>query len=142
LQEKLNIVNIRQAIQDADCEIGIDYVVISKKDFPNVYKDIARQWNLRTNFNKVQQLTFVYESGVYKVLNNTKSQAGKDFNNWLFRDVLPTIRETGRYEIPNFESMMDITINPNQLIQNTKRDVQLTNSKGINLKNYEEKGLR
>jgi prophage antirepressor-like protein len=147
LQERLEIKNFRQALVDSECELGKDYIVVSRTDFPDFFSEFERKlngrsnfntdWKKNINFNMVRRLTFVYETGVYKILNISKSQKGKDFRNWLFNDVLPTLRKTGRYEMP---SIFNIT--PQTIIENSKRETQLQNSKDINKKNFELGGKR
>jgi prophage antirepressor-like protein len=46
-----------------------------------------------------QQMTLVNESGVYALLLISRSPKTKAFRKWVTATVLPSIRETGRYEI-------------------------------------------
>lgn len=45
-----------------------------------------------------QQLTFVNEPNLYRVIFRSNKQEAKQFQDWVFNDVLPTIRKTGRYQ--------------------------------------------
>jgi anti-repressor protein len=47
--------------------------------------------------------SIVSESGLYKlILRSTKPKA-KSFQNWVTREVLPSIRKTGTYSVPGFD---------------------------------------
>ncbi|MGX8943224.1 BRO-N domain-containing protein [Symbiopectobacterium sp. Eva_TO] len=45
-----------------------------------------------------QQLTFVNEPNLYRVIFRSNKPEAKQFQDWVFNEVLPTIRKTGSYE--------------------------------------------
>lgn len=45
-----------------------------------------------------QQLVYVNEPNLYRVIFRSNKPEAKQFQDWVFNDVLPTIRKTGRYE--------------------------------------------
>lgn len=45
-------------------------------------------------------LTFINESGVYALIFGSKLPSAKKFKHWITSEVLPTLRKTGKYEIP------------------------------------------
>lgn len=45
-----------------------------------------------------QQLNFVNEPNLYRVIFRSNKPEAKQFQDWVFNEVLPTIRKTGRYE--------------------------------------------
>lgn len=45
-----------------------------------------------------QQLVYVNEPNLYRVIFRSNKQEAKQFQDWVFNDVLPTIRKSGRYE--------------------------------------------
>lgn len=47
-----------------------------------------------------QQTTFVNEYGLYEVIFNSRKPQAKRFKNWVKRVILPSIRKTGKYEMP------------------------------------------
>lgn len=51
---------------------------------------------------------FLAEPGLYRVLAQDISPAGKKFQRWLFHKVLPSIREFGEYPPPNREGKSEI----------------------------------
>jgi prophage antirepressor-like protein len=42
---------------------------------------------------------YVNESGIYSLIMGSKLPAAKDFKRWVTKEVLPSIRKTGRYEL-------------------------------------------
>ena len=64
-----------------------------------------------------QQVVVLWEPGVYEVLIKSRHENAKPFRKWLFEEVLPSIRETGMYEVapatpvvPLLEPVTDETI--------------------------------
>lgn len=47
-----------------------------------------------------QEMTCLSEAGVYRFLATARVPKAKPFQRWLFREVLPSIFRTGRYEAP------------------------------------------
>ena len=45
-------------------------------------------------------LTVINESGLYSLILSSKLPAAKRFKRWITSDVLPTLRKTGKYELP------------------------------------------
>ena len=48
--------------------------------------------------NKQKKAIFVNESGLYSLLLQSKLESAKAFKRWVTKDVLPSIRKTGRYD--------------------------------------------
>ena len=46
-----------------------------------------------------QELLFVDESNLYRVIFRSNKKEAIDFQNWVFDEVLPTIRKTGSYSL-------------------------------------------
>ncbi|AXF75417.1 Bro-N domain-containing protein [Erwinia tracheiphila] len=47
-----------------------------------------------------RQLSFVNEPNLYRVIFRSNKPEAKQFQDWVFNEVLPAIRKTGRYEKP------------------------------------------
>jgi prophage antirepressor-like protein len=47
----------------------------------------------------------LYESGLYQLIFNSKLPIAEVFQDWVFREVLPSIRKTGSYELPEPKSL-------------------------------------
>ena len=46
----------------------------------------------------VQEVTFISEPNLYRVIFRSNKEQAKQFQNWVFNEVLPTIRKTGSYK--------------------------------------------
>lgn len=55
--------------------------------------------NLGLVTNKTPWLTLVSEPGLNRLILGSKLKKAKPFYDWLVRDVIPSIRETGSYSI-------------------------------------------
>ncbi|MDJ6543629.1 hypothetical protein LEC33_28900, partial [Salmonella enterica] len=53
-----------------------------------------------TTIGGKQQLTFINEPNLYRVIFRSNKPEARQFQDWVFNEVLPTIRKTGRYEHP------------------------------------------
>lgn len=42
----------------------------------------------------------VTEAGLYALIFTSRKPVAKEFQRWVFEDVLPSIRKTGQYSIP------------------------------------------
>ena len=77
-----------------------------------------------------QKTTFINEKNLYICIFKSRKPEAEKFRDWVFEDVLPTIRKTGKYNINESNYVMEQT--------DTKHQKQ--NSKDINTKNYEQGG--
>lgn len=83
--------------------------------------------------NKTNRVILLTESGVYKLILSSKLEKAHEFKNWLAGEVLPSIRETGSYQLSGLTSK--------EIGMNTKKTIQLQNSKAVNSKNFQEGGI-
>lgn len=60
--------------------------------------------------------TIINEAGVYQLIFGSKLESAKAFQNWVFVEVLPSIRKTGGYQMN--ERQVDIQRNYNHLVSN------------------------
>ncbi|RUT03276.1 hypothetical protein DSM106972_055840 [Dulcicalothrix desertica PCC 7102] len=51
----------------------------------------------------IQELATVKEAGLYKLIFKSRKPVAKRFQRWIFHSVIPTIRKTGKYELPQVE---------------------------------------
>ena len=49
----------------------------------------------------MQDTTIINESGLYSLILGSKLESAKEFKRWVTSEVLPSIRKTGKYEVPN-----------------------------------------
>lgn len=58
-----------------------------------------------------QELTFVNEPNLYRVIFRSSKPQAKQFQDWVFNEVLPSIRKTGKYETPSVKDEKDYLTN-------------------------------
>jgi prophage antirepressor-like protein len=49
---------------------------------------------------QMRKTNIVNEAGLYELIFKSKKEEAKTFKRWVFNEVLPTLRKTGKYEIP------------------------------------------
>lgn len=47
-----------------------------------------------------QELTFINEPNLYRIIFKSRKTEAVEFQNWVFEEVLPQIRKTGQYALP------------------------------------------
>lgn len=120
--------NITQAIDRLLDET--EKVLVKKGEHPAFFKELVLNNLLST---KTQSVWFVSESGLYKLAMASNLEKAKPFRDWVAKEVLPSLRETGTY------SLKDISVR--DIAMQTIREIQLTNSKVINSINYNSGGV-
>ena len=83
-------------------------------------KDGVCKIYLTDNLGRQQQVTFINEPNLYRVIFRSNKPEAVKFQNWIFEEVIPTIRKTGGYgktentvEI-NFDELSPLS-NPNDV---------------------------
>lgn len=59
--------------------------------------------------NPGKPMTLVSESGLYKLIFRSDKLIARDFQDWVCREVLPSLRKTGKYELGQEFAAKDIT---------------------------------
>lgn len=62
-----------------------------------------------------QELTYITEGNLYRLISHSKLKSAERFENWVFEEVLPTIRRHGAYMTAN--TLEQALTNPDFLIQ-------------------------
>ena len=140
IAEILEYTNTRKAI--------IDHVDSEDKI---ILKDINYRSN-KTLPQKNNHMVYINESGLYSLILRSKTEKAKEFKKWVTKEVLPSIRKSGRYELNhkpfkmltfNIQSEYDLhkkVVNyiknhyPKALLNATLGENQITN--GMKLKSY------
>ena len=66
-------------------------------------KGIAIRYPLETS-GGVQQFRFIAEPDLYRLIVNSKLESARQFEAWVFEEVLPAIRESGGYMVARYET--------------------------------------
>ena len=136
----LKYTNTRKAIRD-----HVDYEDrITLKDLDSCRNEKLHQKN--------DHMIYINESGLYSLILRSKMEKAKEFKKWVSKEVLPSIRKTGNYELNhkpfkmltfNIQSEYDLqkkVVNyirnhhPKALLNATLGENQITN--GMRLKSY------
>ncbi len=48
-----------------------------------------------------RNMTIINESGLYSLILSSKLPTAKDFKRWVTKEVIPSIRKTGGYQMPS-----------------------------------------
>lgn len=73
------------------------------------------------SMNRTQQAKFITESNVYRLVAHSKLPTAEKFKSWIFDEVLPSIRKTGSYSLPQMSEMEMINLISRNAIENEKR---------------------
>lgn len=76
-----------------------------------------------TNFRKLNNAgeNFLTESGVYKLVFKSRKPNAEKFTDWVTDEVLPALRKTGTYEMPQKKvSKKEKLPSVNQMVKNVK----------------------
>jgi prophage antirepressor-like protein len=79
----LELTNIRKNLRQIPKEEkSVCYMTVSKGEFKE----------------QRQRVSVVNEAGLYRLIMMSRTEAAEKFKTWVFREVLPAIRKTGKYE--------------------------------------------
>lgn len=54
----------------------------------------------------VQNLTFINEPNLYRIIFKSRKAEARAFQDWVFNEVLPQIRKTGQYAVPKIDKSL------------------------------------
>lgn len=83
-----------------------------------------------------RNMTIINESGLYSLIFSSNLNSAKRFKRWVTSEVLPAIRKTGSYEVPN-DPMQALKL-MFEAQSETKKDVDHVKEKVDNLENNQK----
>ena len=81
---------LKQHVEDEDKVMG------SQNTTPYILDSMGRK----------QYPTYINESGLYALIFGSKLESAKRFKHWVTSEVLPELRKTGQYQMPNLSKEM------------------------------------
>ena len=72
---------------------------------------------INQQLNPNQEIIVINESGLYSLILTSRKPEAKKFKKWVTNEVLPTIRKTGKYEMPKPQDRAEECITRTQLDQ-------------------------
>ena len=105
---KVRIVNDDGAVWfvGKDVAVVLGYQNISRDLVRHVDEEDRKKIDLREyrngtiENNLISKAWLINESGLYSLILSSKLPAAKSFKRWVTSEVLPSIRKTGKYEVP------------------------------------------
>lgn len=133
IQELLGHSNIRQAIKDANLKSN-EKLVFKKINNPKFFDKLRKDY-LHTSAKYSPSVTFISESGLYKLILRSNKPEAQKFADWVTSDVLPSLRKGVEDHIVFKQASVEI---------GKHLDVahQKEESKRINGKNIREVGVK
>lgn len=74
----------------------------------NLDLDGVHKMSTIDSLGRQQEVNFISEPNLYRVIFRSNKEQAKQFQNWVFNDVLPSIRKTGTYLTPKQQFLLDI----------------------------------
>ncbi|QYC92669.1 Baculovirus repeated ORF 5 [Trabala vishnou gigantina nucleopolyhedrovirus] len=65
---------------------------------------------------------FISEAGVYALIMRSKLPAAEEFQRWLFEEVLPELRKTGKYDVQNQQTTSTEVVNYNKQLADAQME--------------------
>lgn len=121
---------VRTAIIDSEVYFCLADVcdVLDIKNSRRVASEMLDEKGVRKTYTPTdggnQQITFINEPNLYRIIFRSNKPEAKNFQDWVFNDVLPTIRKTGKYENPKPKAEKRNYISNNDMV-NIKRLIWL-----------------
>ena len=66
--------------------------------------------SVKDSMGREQFPTWINESGLYALIFGSKLESAKRFKHWVTSEVLPSIRKTGQYQMPNLSKEMQAIV--------------------------------
>jgi len=131
IQKLLGHTNLTQAIKDGGLNSD-EFFVYKKSNNPEFFKELTKQ-SLVGYGKRSSSITFVSESGLYKLILRSNKPEAKIFADWVTGDVLPSLRQSVEEHINFKNSSVEIS-------KHLDIEQQKTESKIINKFNYDSGG--
>ena len=80
------------------------------KNIEKVVFDVTSQNGTSSKSRNTQEMSFIPEGDVYRLIIRSKLPRAEEFESWVFDDVLPSIRKTGMYATDELLDNPDLLI--------------------------------
>lgn len=102
-------------IEDDPWFVGKDVAIaLGYKDSTNALKSRVKpqhkkRWQITTPSRGLQTATIIDEPGLYAIVFGSKAENAERFQDWVYTEVLPALRKTGSYTVPDATSERPLT---------------------------------
>ncbi len=81
-----------------------------------------------------REMTIINESGLYSLILSSKLPNAKKFKRWVTSEVLPAIRKTGSYQLPQtpegqIRLLLESSVHTDERLTNVEEDIDLLKNK-------------
>lgn len=73
--------------------------IVNNRNVISRLKDGVRTMDIIDRLGRLQKVTFISEPNLYKISLQSRKPEAEPFVNWVCKEVLPTIRKTGYYQV-------------------------------------------
>jgi prophage antirepressor-like protein len=103
----------------------------TKQALSRLEKDDVILNDITDSLGRKQKTSFINESGLYELIFSSRKTEAKQFKKWVFNEILPQIRKTGKFEIqpPKIDSQFLL-----QLSQEMAKKEQLIEEQKVTIK--------
>lgn len=105
-----------------DVAIALGYAKPRNAIAAHVDEEDKKVAPIQGNIGGVQGMTIINESGLYSLILSSKLPSAKKFKRWVTSEVLPALRKTGGYKLP--DNPMDILKLTFEALEQTNKNVQ------------------
>ena len=92
-----------------------------------VPKHVDEEDKLRTQIEyagQKREVTLINESGLYSLILSSKLESAKRFKKWVTSEVLPAIRKTGGYQLPEISYPQSLRLLADEIEKNKKLELE------------------
>ena len=87
-----------------------------------------------TDSGQRREMTIINESGMYSLILSSKLPNAKKFKRWVTSEVLPAIRKTGSYQLPQtpegqIRLLLESSVHIDERLTNVEEDIDLLKNK-------------
>lgn len=106
-----------------DVAEALGYVDSKQAIRKNCKEDGVSARHLTDSLGRQQEAKFINEPNVYRLIIRSKLPAAERFEQWIFEEVLPTIRKTGSYGMQTTRPLTtDDYLNASRIIATAKKE--------------------
>ncbi len=101
---------------------------------------VAIRYPIEDSLGRKQEARFITEGDVYRLITHSRLPAAEQFESWVFDEVLPSIRKTGSYSMPDLimEKISLLKELQEQLNTHKELEAKFSELAAGALKNYRE----
>lgn len=125
VMKQLGYTGRANTLQNYELIENVDLVKFKKKDSKDLFKELE---HLKCIGQRAGEVIFLSESGFWKLVMQSRKSVGIKTRHWLASEVLPSIRETGSYEIG--------ANNPLAIFTEKNKQVELSKSTNSHIHKY------